>query len=82
MTNVFSAIAQRTAESLGFPFFSRRMDENSLVDMFEEATYHAEVLNPDLNTVAKFALSKLAHENGVKVVLSGTLGDTYHDAHC
>jgi hypothetical protein len=47
------------------------MTEESLTSKFEDATYHAEHHNPDLNYVAKFALSELPQEHGYKVVLSG-----------
>ena len=44
---------------------------------FEEATYHSEHHNPDLNYVAKFALSELPRERGFKVVLSGEGSDEH-----
>lgn len=47
------------------------MTEESLANMFEDATYHSEHHNPDLNYIAKFALSELPQEHGYKVVLSG-----------
>ena len=47
------------------------MTEESLTSKFEDATYHAEHHIPDLNYIAKFALSELPQEHGYKVVLSG-----------
>jgi hypothetical protein len=54
------------------------MTEESLVSRFEDATYHAEHHNPDLNYIAKFALSELPQEHGYKVVLSGKLCRARH----
>jgi asparagine synthase (glutamine-hydrolysing) len=72
------AIARRTAESLGLPFVTKRMTEESLTSKFEDATYHAEHHNPDLNYIAKFALSELPQEHGYKVILSGKSGQARH----
>lgn len=47
------------------------MDEAYLAESFESATYHSEHHNPDLNYVAKFALSELPPNHGFKVILSG-----------
>jgi asparagine synthase (glutamine-hydrolysing) len=44
------------------------MTEESFTSKFEDTTYHH---NPDLNYIAKFALSELPQEHGYKVVLSG-----------
>jgi asparagine synthetase B (glutamine-hydrolysing) len=65
------AIAKRTAEFLGLPFVSTRLDEAAFAENFEQTYLHSEHHNPDLNSVAKFVLSGLARENGVKVILSG-----------
>lgn len=67
------AIAQRTADFLGLPLVQKRMDEEALAENFEDAVYHSEHHNPDLNSVAKYALSELPRANGFKVVLSGVL---------
>lgn len=67
------AIAERTANFLGLPLIQKRMDERALAENFEDAVYHSEHHNPDLNSVAKYALSALPQENGFKVVLSGVL---------
>ena len=67
------AIAQRTADHLGVRFIGQRLDEAALADNFEATTMMCEHHNPDLNSVGKFILSKLAADHGVKVVLSGTL---------
>ena len=72
LTQSMLAIAERTAKHLGVPFVAQRCDEATLADNFEAATVSFEHHNPDLNSVAKFVLSKLAADHGVKVVLSGT----------
>ncbi|KAK2589869.1 hypothetical protein QQS21_012452 [Conoideocrella luteorostrata] len=70
-----SEVVTRTAEALGINCFKRYIDEKSLADDFENAVYHAEHHNFDLNSVAKYTLSSLAQEHGVKVVLSGEGSD-------
>ena len=47
------------------------MKEEDLADNFEATTVKCEHHNPDLNSVAKFLLSKLVADDGLKVVLSG-----------
>lgn len=47
------------------------MDEDALASRFEDATYHCEHHNSDLNYVGKFALSELTRNLGFKVVLTG-----------
>lgn len=47
------------------------MNEKSMVENFEDAVFASEHCNPDLNSVGKFVLSNLPHEEGFKVVLSG-----------
>lgn len=51
------------------------MDEQQLADRFEDAAYHCEHHNPDLNSVGKFALSELPRKEGFKVVLTGEGAD-------
>ena len=51
------------------------MNEAELSSRFEEATWHCEHHNPDLNYVGKFALSELPRELGFKVVLTGEGAD-------
>jgi asparagine synthetase B (glutamine-hydrolysing) len=68
-----TAIAQRTADFLGLPFVSTRLDEAAFAENFEQAFIHSEHHNPDLNSVAKFVLSGLARDHGVKVILSGII---------
>ena len=47
------------------------MNEQSMVENFEDAVFASEHCNPDLNSVGKFVLSNLPREEGFKVVLSG-----------
>ena len=70
-----SDVADRTASHLGVKFYKKHMDEMALATRFEEATYHCEHHNPDLNYVGKFALSEVPREHGFKVVLTGEGSD-------
>ena len=70
-----STIANRTAEWLGVKYIKKLMNESSLADRFEAATWHSEHTNPDLNYVGKFALSEVPQEEGYKVVLTGEGAD-------
>lgn len=70
-----SAIANRTAEWLGVRYVKKHMNEDELVKRFEDATWHAEHHNPDLNYIGKFALSEVPQEQGFKVVLTGEGAD-------
>ena len=68
-------IAERTAEFLGVKQYKQIMDEEAFASRFEDATWHCEHHNPDLNYVGKFALSELPRELGFKVVLTGEGAD-------
>ncbi|EEH21154.1 asparagine synthase (glutamine-hydrolyzing) [Paracoccidioides brasiliensis Pb03] len=70
-----SNIADRTAKWLGVEAIKMDVDEATLAKHFADASYHCEHDNHDLNYVAKFALSTLPQENGVKVVLTGEGSD-------
>ena len=51
------------------------MNEAELAARFEDATYHCEHHNPDLNYIGKYALSEVPREVGFKVVLTGEGAD-------
>ncbi|KAH9828479.1 asparagine synthase [Teratosphaeria destructans] len=70
-----SAIANRTAEWLGVKYLKKRMDEAEMAKRFEDAVWHCEQHNADLNFVGKYALSEVPLENGYKVVLTGEGAD-------
>lgn len=70
-----SSIANRTAEHLGVKYRKLLMNEAELARRFEDATYHCEHHNPDLNFVGKYALSELPTSMGFKVVLTGEGAD-------
>jgi asparagine synthase (glutamine-hydrolysing) len=53
------------------------MDEAALADNFEDAVYHIEHHNHDLNFVGKYALSELPRQYGYKVVLTGEGADEH-----
>ncbi|KAK3207607.1 hypothetical protein GRF29_103g1550207, partial [Pseudopithomyces chartarum] len=70
-----SAIANRTADHLGVKYYKKHMNETELAARFEDATWHCEHHNPDLNYVGKYALSEVPQELGFKVVLTGEGAD-------
>ena len=70
-----SAIANRTAEHLGVKYIKKLMNEAELANRFEDAVWHCEQHNADLNFVGKFALSEVPQEEGYKVVLTGEGAD-------
>ena len=72
-----SSIASRTAEHLGVKYEKKLMSEDELAIRFEDATWHIEQTNPDLNFVGKFALSEVPEEAGYKVVLTGEGADEH-----
>ncbi|CAJ2513891.1 Uu.00g020100.m01.CDS01 [Anthostomella pinea] len=68
-------IANRTAEWLGVKYLKKLMSEEELARRFEDAVWHCEQHNPDLNFVGKYALSEVPQEAGYKVVLTGEGAD-------
>ena len=68
-------IAERTAEFLGVKLHKHHVGEEAIASLFEDATWHCEHHNPDLNHIGKFALSELPRELGFKVVLTGEGAD-------
>lgn len=55
----------------------REINESTLARDFADAVFHCEHHHFDLNFVAKFALSTLPQEHGVKVVLTGEGADEH-----
>ena len=74
---VITGIANRTAKWLGVEVHRRIADEQRLADDFVDAAYHNEQHHMDLNSVAKFALSSLPRQQGLKVVLTGEGSDEH-----
>ncbi|KAI3391682.1 hypothetical protein diail_6961 [Diaporthe ilicicola] len=70
-----SSIAERTANWLGVKTIKKTITEDTLAQDFADAVFHCEHHHFDLNFVAKFALSTLPREHGVKVVLTGEGAD-------
>lgn len=70
-----SSIASRTAAWLGVRHVKKHMDEEALAERFEDATYHCEHHNHDLNFVGKYTLSEVPREYDCKVVLTGEGAD-------
>lgn len=77
VANVAVEIAERTAEWLGVKCHKKLCDEAQLARDFEETVYHAEHHFADLNAVAKYALSTLPKEHGIKVILTGEGADEH-----
>ncbi|KAI9661955.1 MAG: hypothetical protein M1821_009195 [Bathelium mastoideum] len=72
-----SHIAERTATWLGVKTIKKTITEDTLAEDFADAVFHCEHHHFDLNFVAKFALSTLPREHGVKVVLTGEGADEH-----
>ncbi|KAK8040940.1 hypothetical protein PG994_013947 [Apiospora phragmitis] len=70
-----SAIAQRTADHLGVQMHTIDMTEADFARDFEDTVWHNEQVTLDLNTVGKYALSRLPRNLGFKVILSGEGAD-------
>ncbi|KAI0854959.1 asparagine synthase-domain-containing protein [Xylaria cubensis] len=72
-----SQIAERTAEWLGVKTIKKTITEDTMAADFEDAVFHCEHHHGDLNFVAKFGLSTLPQQYGVKVVLTGEGADEH-----
>ncbi|KAL8663552.1 MAG: hypothetical protein Q9202_003740 [Teloschistes flavicans] len=72
-----SRIAERTAAWLGVKTIKKIITEETLAQDFADAVFHCEHHHFDLNFVAKFALSTLPRDHGVKVVLTGEGADEH-----
>ena len=70
-----SDTANRTADYLGVKFYKKHMNEQALADMLEDATWHNEQPNPDLNFIGTYALSSLFREHGFRVNINGQGAD-------
>ena len=65
----------RTATLLDIKHHTLCIGEEEMVNDLEDATYHCEHHNMNLNFVGKFALSRLPREHGYPVVLTGEGAD-------
>lgn len=70
-------IATRTCDWLDIDIHKVLVDEAAFAAHFEDTCYHAEHQFPDNNSVAKFILSKLPQDMGVKVILTGEGSDEH-----
>lgn len=70
-----SAVAQRTANHFGGDITVIEIDDGSIVDHFEAAIFHREMVTKNANVVARYIQGKVAHEAGYKVVLTGDGAD-------
>ncbi|OAA70478.1 asparagine synthase [Cordyceps fumosorosea ARSEF 2679] len=69
-------IAEPIADWLGVKTIKKSITEENLTADFADAVFHREHHHFDLNFVAKYALSTLPQEHGVKMVLIGELART------
>lgn len=76
-SNDIIEIAERTAEWLGVKTIKKSVTEETIAQDFTDAVYHCEHHHFDFNFVAKFALSTLPRDHGVKVVLTGEGADEH-----
>lgn len=72
-----SDIAERTAQHLGVNFHKLEVCEKDLTTAFDDCIWHCEAPLCDLNSVAKFLLSRFANGKGFKVVLTGEGSDEH-----
>lgn len=70
-----TATAARTTAWLGVQHHIVPVGEAELADNLEQAVYHAEHHNQNLNFVGKFLLSRMVHAHGYRVVLTGEGAD-------
>jgi asparagine synthase (glutamine-hydrolysing) len=70
-------ISERMAAYCGANFKRLSLREADLSTAFEDAVWHCEAPISNLNTVAKYLLSRLVHVEGFKVVLTGEGADSH-----
>jgi asparagine synthase (glutamine-hydrolysing) len=70
-------IAERMAAYCGANFKKLCLREMDLSAAFDDAVWHCEAPISNLNSVAKFLLSRFVHEEGFKVVLTGEGADSH-----
>ncbi|KAJ7615386.1 putative asparagine synthase [Roridomyces roridus] len=70
-----SPLARRSAAHIGADIHAVPATEAGLVDVLEEAIYHAEQVAATFHGAGKFLLSRAVRENGYKVALSGEGSD-------
>ncbi|KAL2350834.1 asparagine synthase [Cryomyces antarcticus] len=74
-TKCFTRQRLQIVQQTSVKYYKKHMNESELAARFEDATYHCEIQNPDLNYVGKYALSEVPEELGFKVVLTGEDAD-------
>lgn len=67
--------SDRTEHRLDVPHYKLHVGEEEIAADLEEATYHCEHHNMNLNFVGKFALSRPLGSHGYPVVLTGEGAD-------
>lgn len=76
LTNLLD-IATRTCDWLDVELHKVLVDEQAFAANFEDTCYHSEHHFPDNNSVAKYILSELPRDMGVKVILTGEGSDEH-----
>ena len=69
------AIAQETAAHVGADFQSIPLNHSDFADYIADAIWHAETLGVNPHGVARYLQSRVVHDSGYKVVLSGEGSD-------
>jgi len=67
--------AETLARQLGMPFYNIELLAGDFADTFPEIVSASDELIADLSAYGYYSVMKLAHEHGIKVILSGFGGD-------
>ncbi|UFJ41457.1 asparagine synthase (glutamine-hydrolyzing) [Brevibacillus humidisoli] len=70
-----SEVARETASFVGADFHPIPLDYADFADHVVKAVWHAETIGINMNGVARYLKSKVLHERGIRVVLSGDGAD-------
>lgn len=70
-----SSVARRTAQALGAELHELRITSADLADNFEKTVFHTEGMLGNGGSVAKFLLSKTAHDAGCRAIITGEGAD-------
>jgi asparagine synthase (glutamine-hydrolysing) len=66
--------AKRVADHLGVTFKSKMLDAN-VVDLLPKVVYHMDEPDADPTAILTYIVAEMAHQDGIRVLLSGTGGD-------
>lgn len=68
-------MAKKLADNLGIKFIDKEIDSNDVVKDFPKIIYIKDDPIADIAAYSLYSVCKLAHDNGVKVLLGGVGGD-------